>query len=47
MGSQAGVTDTYPLALALAHCGTLVTFDRRLSVEAARGGGRAPRVIAG
>ena len=41
------VTDTYLLALALAHGGRLATFDRRLSVKAVRGGKGALHVIAG
>lgn len=32
------VTDSYLLALAVAHAGHLATFDRRLSVKAVRGG---------
>jgi uncharacterized protein len=41
------VTDTYLLALALAHGGRLATFDRRLSVKAVSGGKGALHVIAG
>lgn len=41
------VTDTYLLALAAAHNGRLVTFDRRLSAKAVRGGASALQVLAG
>ena len=41
------VTDSYLLALALAHGGRLATFDRRLSVKAVRGGRAALEVLAG
>ena len=41
------VTDSYLLALALAHGGRLATFDRRLSVKAVRGGKAALEVLAG
>ena len=36
--TSAQVTDTYLLALAVAHNGKLATFDRRLSVKAVKGG---------
>lgn len=36
--TSAQVTDTYLLALAVAHGGRLVTFDRRLSAKAVKGG---------
>lgn len=39
------VTDTYLLALAVAHGGRLATFDRRLSVKAVKGGKAALCVI--
>jgi hypothetical protein len=41
------VTDSYLLALAVAHEGRLATFDRRLSVKAVKGGKAALHVIAG
>lgn len=41
------VTDTYLLALAVAHDGNLATFDRRLSVKAVKGGKAALHVIDG
>ena len=41
------VTDSYLLALAVAHDAQLATFDRRLSVAAVRGGKAALHVIAG
>lgn len=41
------VTDTYLLALAVAHGGKLATFDRRLSVKAVKGGKAALHVIGG
>ncbi|WP_186110655.1 TA system VapC family ribonuclease toxin [Burkholderia gladioli] len=40
------VTDTYLLALARRHGGTLATFDRRLVVDAVQGGVRHLEVIA-
>lgn len=39
------VTDTYLLALALAHDGVLATFDRRLSPKAVRGGRAALHIV--
>ncbi len=45
--TSAQVTDTYLLALAVAHGGMLATFDRRLSSAAVRGGKYALRVVAG
>ena len=39
------VTDSYLLALAVAHGGTLATFDRRLVADAVRGGGAALHLI--
>lgn len=39
------VTDTYLLALAVAHGGKLATFDRRLSVKAVKGGKAALHLI--
>ncbi len=39
------ITDTYLLALALAHGGVLATFDRRLSPDAVKGGAAALHVI--
>ena len=44
--SSAQVTDSYLLALACAHGGKLATFDRRLVVDAVRGGAKALHVIA-
>lgn len=41
------VTDSYLLALAVAHGGQLATFDRRLSVGAVSGGQAALHVIPG
>lgn len=41
------VTDSYLLALAVAHGGRLATFDRRLSVKAVKGGRAALQVIEG
>jgi predicted nucleic acid-binding protein len=41
------VTDTYLLALAVAHGGRLATFDRRLSIKAVKGGKAALHVIGG
>src|SRR5262249_21477149 len=41
------VTDSYLLALAVAHRGRLATFDRRLSVKAVKGGRGALHVIPG
>lgn len=43
--TSAQVTDTYLLALAVAHDGKLATFDRRLSVKAVKGGKTALHVI--
>ncbi len=43
--TSAQVTDTYLLALAVAHGGKLATFDRRLSVKAVKGGKNALHVI--
>lgn len=43
--SSAQVTDSYLLALAVAHGGKLATFDRRLVVDAVRGGLKALHVI--
>ncbi len=40
------VTDSYLLALAAAHQGSLATFDRRLSTKAVRGGEAALHLIA-
>ena len=40
------VTDTYLLALAAAHGGRLATFDRRLSVNAVKGGKATLHLIA-
>lgn len=40
------VTDSYLLALAVAHQGGLATFDRRLSAKAVRGGKAALHLIA-
>lgn len=39
------VTDSYLLALACSHQGQLATFDRRLIVDAVRGGNQALHVI--
>ena len=39
------VTDSYLLALAMAHQGLLATFDRRLVVDAVRGGRQALQLI--
>jgi toxin-antitoxin system PIN domain toxin len=44
--SSAQVTDSYLLALACTHGGKLATFDRRLVVDAVRGGAKALHVIA-
>jgi toxin-antitoxin system PIN domain toxin len=44
--SSAQVTDSYLLALACAHGGKLATFDRRLVVDAVRGGTKALHLIA-
>lgn len=41
------VTDSYLLALAVAHGGRLATFDRRLSVRAVKGGKAALHVVDG
>lgn len=43
--TSAQVTDTYLLALAVAHGGKLATFDRRLSVKAVKGGKAAIHLI--
>ena len=43
--SPGQVTDTYLLALAIAHRGRLATLDRRLSASAVRGGAEALHVI--
>ena len=43
--SSAQVTDSYLLALACAHGGKLATFDRRLVVDAVRGGARGLHLI--
>ena len=43
--TSAQVTDTYLLALAVAHDGKLATFDRRLSVQAVKGGKAALHLI--
>jgi uncharacterized protein len=45
--TSAQVTDTYLLALAIAHGGKLATFDRRLSVKAVKGGKAALHIIDG
>jgi uncharacterized protein len=45
--TSAQVTDSYLLALAVAHQGRLATFDRRLSVKAVRGGKTALHLIPG
>jgi uncharacterized protein len=42
---HAQVTDSYLLALAVAHAGKLATFDRRLVADAVHGGKGALRVI--
>ena len=44
--TSAQVTDSYLLALAVAHGGRLATFDRRLSVKAVKGGKSALEIIA-
>lgn len=44
--SSAQVTDSYLLALACAHGGRLASFDRRLVVDAVRGGAQALHLIA-
>ncbi|MEI9850571.1 MAG: hypothetical protein WDN24_06570 [Sphingomonas sp.] len=41
------VTDSYLLALAVAHEGRLATFDRRLSFKAVKGGRAALHVVEG
>jgi uncharacterized protein len=41
------VTDSYLLALAVAHEGRLATFDRRLSTKAVKGGRAALHLISG
>ena len=43
--THAQITDTYLLALAVSKNGRLVTFDRRLSSKAVRGGRAALHVI--
>lgn len=43
--ASAQVTDTYLLALAVAHKGRLATFDRRLVTSAVRGGAKALHLI--
>ncbi len=43
--SSAQVTDSYLLALAIAHIGKLATFDRRLVVDAVRGGAKGLHLI--
>lgn len=43
--SSGQVTDSYLLALAVAHRGELASFDRRLVTDAVRGGAAALRVI--
>lgn len=43
--TSAQVTDSYLLALAVAHGGRLATFDRRLSAKAVRGGRAALHLI--
>lgn len=44
--TSAQVTDTYLLALAVAHKGCLATFDRRLVVDAVHGGAKALHLVA-
>jgi len=44
--TSAQVTDTYLLALAVAHKGRLATFDRRLVANAVHGGAKALQLIA-
>jgi toxin-antitoxin system PIN domain toxin len=44
--SSGQVTDSYLLALACAHDGQLATFDRRLVVDAVRGGAQGLHLIA-
>jgi toxin-antitoxin system PIN domain toxin len=41
IGTSRQVTDSYLLALAVAHSGRLATFDRRLSTRAVKGGSAA------
>ncbi len=43
--SSSQVTDSYLLALAIAHGGKLATFDRRLVVDAVRGGAKGLHLI--
>jgi len=43
--TSAQVTDSYLLALAVAHGGKLATFDRRLSIKAVKGGKAALHLI--
>lgn len=45
--TAAQVTDTYLLALAIAHGGHLATFDRRLATTAVKGGKAALHLIEG
>ena len=45
LSSHSQVTDTYLLALARAHGGRLASLDRRLVVDAVRGGGDAIELI--
>lgn len=45
MLSSVQVTDSYLLALACAHGGKLATFDRRLVVDAVRGGAKHLHLI--
>jgi toxin-antitoxin system PIN domain toxin len=47
IATAAQVTDSYLLALATAHGGTLATFDRKLSVKAVRNGRASLHVITG
>ena len=47
IATPAQVTDTYLLALAVAHGGALATLDRRLSTKAVRRGGGGLHVVAG
>ena len=44
--SSAQVTDSYLLALACAHGGQLASFDRRLVVDAVRGGAHGLHLLA-
>lgn len=45
LAGHGAITDTYLLALAVAHGGALATFDRRLPTAAVPGGAAALRVI--